>query len=197
MHTPHLYRQLFPNGVRERGFTPELTDEEALTIGIVGEYLGLSTDKAIYRYFRRHYQAWFPCLKDRTLLVRQWANLWIVEQHLWQAILRQAGALGDAHQVMIPCLYPFVPKSGQPVGKFFKEIPSWNPTTATVKPKTGITLASKGLYASRGRGLSFKPVWSQHGRTIAKVWKCCWQKYQQVPPSRVTKPLWIGSAKRL
>lgn len=95
-----LYRQLFPNGVRERGFTPELTDEEALTIGIVGEYLGLPTDKAIYRYFRRHYQAWFPRLKDRTLLVRQWANLWVVEQHLWQAILRQAGALSDAHQVI-------------------------------------------------------------------------------------------------
>jgi len=75
-----------------------LTDEEALTIAIVGEFLGLETDKAIYNYFRRHYKAWFPNLSDRTLLVRQWANLWIVQEHIWQAILRESGALSDPHQ---------------------------------------------------------------------------------------------------
>jgi len=31
----NLYKQLFPNQSRERGFTPELTDEEALTLSIV------------------------------------------------------------------------------------------------------------------------------------------------------------------
>jgi len=92
------YQQLFPHGVRERGFTPELTDEEALTLGLVGDYLGLANDKAIYHYFRRHYQEWFPTLQDRTLLVRQWANLWVVEQLIWQAILRAAGAPDDPYQ---------------------------------------------------------------------------------------------------
>lgn len=44
-----LYQKLFPNGGRERWFAPELTDEEALTIGIVGDFLGLETDKSIYQ----------------------------------------------------------------------------------------------------------------------------------------------------
>jgi hypothetical protein len=94
------YRQLFPHGIRERGFTPEWTDEEALTLGIGGDFLGLETDKSIYRHFRRHYQKWFPGLQDRTLLVRQWANLWVVEQRIWQVILGQAGALTDPHQAI-------------------------------------------------------------------------------------------------
>ena len=43
----HIYWQLFPEGVRSRGFSPQLTDVEALTIGIVGEYLAVDGDKAI------------------------------------------------------------------------------------------------------------------------------------------------------
>ena len=86
------YRCLFPNGVRQRGFKPELSDVEALTIVIVGEYLGLERDKAIYEYFYKHYRAWFPRLTDRTLLVRQWANLWQVEQLIWQQLVRDSGA---------------------------------------------------------------------------------------------------------
>lgn len=99
-HITLLYRQRFPHGVRERGFAPQLTDEEALTLALVGEFLGLGNDKAIYTYFRRHYQAWFPALTDRTLLVRQWANLWLVQAELWQAILQEAGAVTDPHQVI-------------------------------------------------------------------------------------------------
>ena len=95
-----LYRCRYPRGIRQRGFTPQLTDEEALTIAIVGEFLGLGTDEAIYTYFRRHYQAWFPALRDRTLLVRQWVNLWTVKYELWQAILQKAGVLFDPHQVI-------------------------------------------------------------------------------------------------
>lgn len=96
--TCDLYQQLFPKGVRERGFTPELTDEEALTLSIVGDFLGLGNDKNIYQYFCRHYHDWFPRLRDRTLLVRQWANLWVVEQCIWQAIIHRAGADADPHQ---------------------------------------------------------------------------------------------------
>ena len=53
-----VYRQLFPDGVRHRGFAPHLSDVEALTIVIVGEYLSLERDKAIFEYFYKHYRAW-------------------------------------------------------------------------------------------------------------------------------------------
>ena len=94
------YTRLFPNGVRQRGFEPELSDVEALTIVIVGEYLGLERDKAIFEYFYKHYRAWFPGLRERTLLVRQWANLWQVEQLIWQQLVRDSGADQATFQVI-------------------------------------------------------------------------------------------------
>ncbi len=94
------YHRLFPNGVRQRGFVPQLTDVEALTIAIVGEFLGLERDKAIFEYFYKHYRAWFPDLHDRSLLVRQWANLWQVEQLIWQQLVSDSGAHRAEFQVI-------------------------------------------------------------------------------------------------
>ncbi len=50
--------------IRQRGPTPKLSDSEVLTIEIVGEFLGLDTDKGIYSFFRRHYAEWFPTLGE-------------------------------------------------------------------------------------------------------------------------------------
>jgi Transposase DDE domain len=75
--------------LRQRGPTPKLSDAEVLTIEIVGEFLGIDTDKALYGYFRRHYAEWFPTLGEvhRTTFVRQAANLWKIKEALWQELL--------------------------------------------------------------------------------------------------------------
>jgi Transposase DDE domain len=75
--------------LRARGPLPKLSDAEVLTIEIVGEFLGLDTDEAIFRYFRRHYGEWFPTLGEvhRTTFARQAANLWKLKEHLWQELL--------------------------------------------------------------------------------------------------------------
>ena len=75
--------------LRQRGPAPKLSDAEVLTIEIVGEFLGIDTDKALYRYFRRHYREWFPALRvvHRTTFARQAANLWKVKERLWQELL--------------------------------------------------------------------------------------------------------------
>jgi Transposase DDE domain len=75
--------------IRRRGPAPKLSDAEVLTIEIVGEFLGLDTDKAIRHYFRRHYAEWFPALGEvhRTTFARQAANLWKVKERLWQELL--------------------------------------------------------------------------------------------------------------
>jgi len=59
-------------GKRLRGPQPKLSDSEVLTMEIVGEFLGLDTDKAIYQYFRRHWSDWFPALRmiHRTTFAR-------------------------------------------------------------------------------------------------------------------------------
>ena len=60
--------------VRAKGFAPALSDSEVITMEIVAEYRGIETDIGIWRYFREHWQAWFPKLKSRTTFVRQAAK---------------------------------------------------------------------------------------------------------------------------
>lgn len=70
--------------LRQRGFQPRLTDSEVLTMEVIGEYLGLATDTAIYRYFRRHWLHLFPALPHRTTFIRQAANLMQVKERLFE-----------------------------------------------------------------------------------------------------------------
>lgn len=70
--------------LRARGFLPKLSDSEVITMEIVGEYLGFSTDKAIYEYFKRHWRRYFPNMPDRTSFVRQCANLWKIKESLFE-----------------------------------------------------------------------------------------------------------------
>jgi len=78
--------------IRQRGPAPKLSDAEVLTIEIVGEFLGLDTDEAVFRHFREHYGEWFPALSEvhRTTFCRQAANLWKVKERLWQEFLALA-----------------------------------------------------------------------------------------------------------
>jgi hypothetical protein len=94
------FQQRFPSPLRQAGFAPGLSDQEALTLELVGEYLGMETDKEIYRYFRKHYHDWFPGLPDRTTMVRQWQKLWRVKYELWQVIVRASGLAHDPVQVI-------------------------------------------------------------------------------------------------
>lgn len=75
---------------RRRGPQPTISDAEVLTIEVVGIWLGLVTDKAVFLYFQRHYGDWFPGLAGihRTTFVRQSANLWAVKVQLWRQLLR-------------------------------------------------------------------------------------------------------------
>ena len=70
--------------LRQRGPAPVLSDSEVLTMEVVGEYLGLSQDTALFRYFRQHFRHFFPGLGGvhRTTFVRQAANLWQVKERV-------------------------------------------------------------------------------------------------------------------
>lgn len=75
--------------LRERGPQPLLADSEVITMEVVGEYLGLEQDSALFAYFRRHYAHFFPALRrlHRTTFVRQAANLWRLKERLWQEMV--------------------------------------------------------------------------------------------------------------
>ncbi len=72
--------------LRQRGPAPTLADSEVITMEVLGEYLGLSTDTAIFAFFRSHYQAFLPKLAHlhRTPFLRQAANLYHVKEQLWR-----------------------------------------------------------------------------------------------------------------
>jgi Transposase DDE domain len=68
-----------------------LADSEVVTMAVVGEYLGLAQDSALFASFRRHSAHFFPSLRTlhRTTFVRQAANLWWLKERLWQQVLDQ------------------------------------------------------------------------------------------------------------
>jgi hypothetical protein len=83
--------------LRTRGPAPRLHDSEIITMELVGEFLGIDTDKGIWQYFRRRHTGEFPCLlhTDRTRFCRQAADLWRVKQLLHDRILRRLLPLAD------------------------------------------------------------------------------------------------------
>ena len=83
--TQHLQR--LPKGrLRERGPQPTLHDSEVLCMEVIGAYLGLAQDQAIYDYFVRHYPHFFPGLLKihRTTFTRQATNLSHLKEQLWK-----------------------------------------------------------------------------------------------------------------
>lgn len=86
--------------IRRGGFAPALSDEEVMTLEICGEYFKLNSDEQIFDYFQSHYQADFPHLRDRTLFVRQAANLWQVKAALQQLLVIHSGQADDPIQAI-------------------------------------------------------------------------------------------------
>jgi len=85
-----LMAQLPTGRLRQRGPQPTLHDSEVLCMEVIGAYLGLECDSAIYAYFRRYYAHFFPALSKlhRTTFTRQATNLCHLKERLWQHWLK-------------------------------------------------------------------------------------------------------------
>ena len=55
-----LKNSLGSQKLRQRGFEPNLSDGEVMTMEIVAEFLGIDTDKGAWEYFTWHWHDWFP-----------------------------------------------------------------------------------------------------------------------------------------
>ncbi len=56
--------------LRQRGPMPKLSDSEVLTMEMVGSYLGISQDEALFAFFQEHYTHFFPRLDWRGCIAR-------------------------------------------------------------------------------------------------------------------------------
>ena len=88
-NTPELHK------LRQRGFTPKLSDEEVITMEVVGEFLGIDTDKGLWTYFKTHWLALFPHLGARSNFAKHCANLWRVKQIIQTKIAEKLHGLDD------------------------------------------------------------------------------------------------------
>jgi hypothetical protein len=84
--------------LRGAGFPPSLPDAEALTIAVVGECLGLDSDKHIWLHFKRHYAEWFPGLRSRPAFVKQCASLLTLKHMLLERLFADARS-GPLHMM--------------------------------------------------------------------------------------------------
>ena len=100
-----LVSDMYAQVVRERpvrrgGFAPALSDEEVITVEICGAYFKHHKDCALYDYFAAHYRHFFPRLPNRSLFVRQAANLWQVKTAIWQLLVARSGQGASPVQVI-------------------------------------------------------------------------------------------------
>ena len=86
--------------LRRGGSAPALTDEEVITIEICGECFKPDCDKDLFAYFHTHYAHFFPKLRDRSLFVRQAANLWQVKAAIQKRLVTVSGQVNDPVQVI-------------------------------------------------------------------------------------------------
>lgn len=98
--------------IRQRGPSSKLSNAEVLTIGIVGEFLGLDTDRGIHLFFCRHYGEGFPALQrehcnSRGLIVTSLRCLGVVydcAEHSGPNGLQATYGPQDGALTDIPCV---------------------------------------------------------------------------------------------
>jgi hypothetical protein len=90
-----MLKNLWTNKLRRRGFEPNLSDSEMITMETVAEFLGIDTDKGAWEYFSNHWRSWFPAIGSRSNFAKQAANLWNVKQQVQKALAKQLGAFSD------------------------------------------------------------------------------------------------------
>jgi Transposase DDE domain len=81
--------------LRQRGFKPNLSDSEMITMEVVAEFLGIDTDKGAWEYFSNHWRGWFPMLGSRANYAKHAANLWSMTQRIQKELAKQMGAFFD------------------------------------------------------------------------------------------------------
>ena len=141
--------------LRRGGFAPALTDEEVITIEICGEYFKLNTDQDIFDYFQAHYQADFPQLRDRTLFVRQAANLWQVKAAIQRLLVIHSGQADDPVQAIDTLPLPICVYTRAPRDRCFKPLADYGHCAAKQMDYYGFKL---GLRIARSGMITYYPL---------------------------------------
>ena len=148
-----IIKEQYP--IRRGGFAPALTDEEVITIEICGEYFKMNMDQDIFDYFQAHYQADFPQLRDRSLFVRQAANLWQVKAAIQQLLVIHSGQADDQVQAIDTLPLPVCVYTRAPRDRCFKPFADYSHCAAKKMDYYGFKL---GLRIARSGMITYFPL---------------------------------------
>lgn len=72
-----IYKEIIPLKIKNRRniLESKLSDSEIITISIVGELLGIDSEKSFFSFLKREYKNLFPNMCDRTRFNRTKRNL--------------------------------------------------------------------------------------------------------------------------
>ena len=133
--------------IRHGGFAPQLSDVEVITMVICGEFFKLPRDTDLFAYFRVHYLHFFPALTNRTLFVRQAANLWQLQAAIQRRLVRLSCHAAAPIQVIdtLPLPVCTYTRGGDETTVFLAK-----PIMAIVPRSSCTTTGSNSACASRG-----------------------------------------------
>lgn len=141
--------------LRKGGFEPALTDEEVIAIEICGEYFKCGTDKDIFAYFQTHYQSWFPKLTNRTVFVRQAANLWWLNVAIQRRLTVISGQAQDPVQTIDTLPLPVCVYTRSSRDRCFKPLADYGFCAAKDQHYYGFKL---GLRVARSGMITWYPL---------------------------------------
>lgn len=111
--------------LRKRGCNSILTDAEVITMEVVGEFLGIDTDKDIHKYFKVHWLHFFPLIPTRTSFLRQGANLWQVKSQIRDEIFKKIYLAGSGWNVIDGLPMPTCGFRRAPRAKLFQDLAAY------------------------------------------------------------------------
>lgn len=137
-----IYHEIIPEAIKfRRNYnTSNLTDSELITIAIVGETHGISSEKAWFNYVRKNFKDLFPHLGDRTRFNRTRRNL----QTVIDAIRKQIGkylGYADADVLIVDSMpIPVCGFGRAHFSKCFKDISSYGHCASKKETYYGLKL---------------------------------------------------------
>ena len=133
-----IYHQIIPDSIRfRRNYSKsKLSDSEIITLAIVGEIHGISSEKAWFNYVRKNFKDLFPNLSHRTRFNRTRRNLVSVIDAIRKEISKYLGYNQSDIYIVDSMPIPICGFGRAHLGKRFRDISSYGYCASKKKPTT-------------------------------------------------------------
>jgi hypothetical protein len=90
---------------------------------LVGEFLGIDTDKGTWQYFKNHWRHFFPMIGSRSNYAKQTSHLWRVKQIIQAQVIDDLGSADEALHIIDGFPMPVCHFRRAQRSRVFREVP--------------------------------------------------------------------------